>query len=193
MDTDVNETDARINRKTRPLAHRRGLAGLGALLAAGALSLSIARAQAPAGAGGPPAAMGAFGGDGEGFMAFRMQRLLDKVGASDSQKGQIKAIWDGLRPQLKTLHQQHFQLRQQIGQALSAPTIDPAGVEKLRQQSVQLMDKTSSLITQGMVSSAQVLTADQRKSALTIIQQHQQHQRHHGPGAGTSGAGTGNE
>jgi Spy/CpxP family protein refolding chaperone len=174
------QKDTVITRTARPLAYRRWLAGLGALLAVGAASFSIAQAQAPAGAGDPPAVMGGFGGGGEGWRAARMQRLLDKVGATDSQKGQIKAIWDGLRPQLKTLHQQGFQLRQQIGQAITAPNIDQGAVEKLRQQSVQLMDKTSALVTQGMVSSAQVLTPDQRKQALTIIQEHR---RHHGPGA----------
>jgi Spy/CpxP family protein refolding chaperone len=181
-----DSTQPRITTPTpRPLVRRRWLAGLGALLAVGALSMSMARAQAPADSGDPSAVAGPFGGGGEGFMAFRMQRLLDKVGATDSQKGQIKAVWDGLRPQLQTLHQQHAQLRQQIGQAISAPTIDTAGIEKLRQQSVQLMDKTSSVITQGMVSSAQVLTPDQRKQALALIQAHRGH--HHGPGAGAAG------
>jgi len=166
-------------RIARPQAPRRWLAGLGALLAVGALSFSMARAQAPAGAGGAPAgAMGAFG-DGGGFMAFRMQRILNAVGATDSQKGQIKAIWGGLRPQLQALHQQHAQLHQQIEQAISAPTIDPAAVEKLRQQQVQLLDKTSSVVTQGIVATAQVLTPDQRKAALVEMQKHR---RHHGPG-----------
>lgn len=171
---ETQEMNDRPVRAARPQARRRWLAGLGAALAIGAVSLSMARAQAPAGE--PGGQMGAFG-RGEGFMAFRIQRLLDRVGATDSQKSQIKAIWEGLRPQLKALHQQHAQLRQQIGQVISAPTIDTAQVEKLRQQSVQVMDKLSSVITQGVVSSAQVLTPDQRKQALEEMQKQRQHHR----------------
>jgi Spy/CpxP family protein refolding chaperone len=185
METEESTQPRIPNSTTRPLARKRWLAGLGALLAVGALSLSMARAQTTD-AGDPSALAEPMGPGGEGFMAFRMQHLLAKIGATDSQKSQIKAIWDGLRPQLQTLHQQHAQLRQQIGQAISAPTIDPAHVETLRQQSVQLMDKISSVVTQGMVSSAQVLTPDQRKAALAEIQAHRG--RHpHGPRAGAAG------
>jgi periplasmic protein CpxP/Spy len=121
---------------------------------------------------------GGFGpGGGPGMhqrMEARMQRILTDVGASDSQKAQIKSIWDGLRPQLKAVHQNHHQLRQQIAQAIAAPTIDTGAIEKLRQQSVQLIDHTSSLITQGMVQTAQVLTPDQRQKALAEMHKHHQ-------------------
>jgi Spy/CpxP family protein refolding chaperone len=179
METD-NTTHPRIARPARPRTGKRWWAGLGVLVAAGALGLSVARAQTAGGDAGGGAPMGAWGpGGGEGFMAARMQNILTKVGASDSQKSQIKAVWDGLRPQLKALHQQGFQIRQQMAQAMTAATIDPSQVEKLRQQSVQLMDKTSALITQGMVSTAQVLTPDQRQAALAEIQK--EHHHRHGP------------
>jgi protein CpxP len=166
----------------RPRARKGLWLGLALLLGAGVASaaLPLAQAHEMADGGGP----GGFGGPGMfgGGFAFRVQRMLDKVGASDSQKGQIKAIWEGLRPQLKSIHQQHAQLHKQIAQAMTAPTIDPAAIEKLRQQSVQLMDKASSVITQGMVSTAQVLTPDQRKQVLAEIESH----RHHGPGPGAA-------
>jgi Spy/CpxP family protein refolding chaperone len=168
----MDTTEGKISSRTARPRARRGLwLGLALLVGAGGLATAMPFAQAQdiaADAGGGP---GAFGG----HMAFRMQRLLDKVGATPSQKSQIKAIWEGLRPQLKSLRQQHGQLHQQIAQAMTAPTIDTAQVEKLRQQSVQLMDKTSSVITQGMVQSAQVLTPDQRKQVLAEIQSHRHH------------------
>jgi Spy/CpxP family protein refolding chaperone len=108
-------------------------------------------------------------------MQARMERILTDAGATDAQKAQVKAIWAGLRPQLKAAHQQHFQLRQQIQQALTAATIDTAAIEKLRQQSVQSIDKTSSLLTQGMVATAQVLTPDQRQKVLAELQRHPHH------------------
>ena len=169
----------------RPRVRRRWLTGIAIMLAAGALSFSVARAQGvgdPSDAGGPFA--GAWGGGGPGgFMHHRMARLLDSVGATDAQKAQIKAVWDGLRPQLKAVHQQHWQLRQQMATAMTAANIDTNQVEQLRRQSVQLMDRTSSLITQGMVSSAQVLTPVQRQQVLSQLQQMRQRHHWHGGGA----------
>jgi Spy/CpxP family protein refolding chaperone len=154
---------------------RRALAGVAALAVAGALSLSVAHAQGS-------------GGDHEGFMAFRMHKVLDKVGATDAQKAQIKAIWEGLRPQLKTLHQQHASLHQQITQAMTAATIDAGAIEKLRQQSVSVMDKVSSLMTQGFVETARVLTPEQRKQAAAEIEKARENHHAHfgegGPGMG---------
>jgi periplasmic protein CpxP/Spy len=117
-----------------------------------------------------------------------MHKILDHVGASDAQKAQIKTIWEGLRPQLKTLHQQHAGLRQQITQAMTAATIDPAAIEKLRQQSVAVMDKVSSVMTQGFVETARVLTPEQRKQAAAEIEKarenHRAHFEENGPGLG---------
>jgi protein CpxP len=148
-----------------------------AALALGGASISAARAQA-AGEGQEidPTDAGAMAG---GFMARRMERMLDKLGATASQRSQIEAIWNGLRPQLKALHQQHGAIRKQIVGALTAATINPAAVEQLRQQGVTLTDKTSALLTQGFVQTAQVLTPDQRRQVQGILAQ--DHDRfHHG-------------
>jgi Spy/CpxP family protein refolding chaperone len=109
------------------------------------------------------------------FMAFRMHKLLNSVNATDAQKAQIKATWDGLRPQLQALRGEHAKLRQQFEQALTAPTVDPNQIEQLRKQSLQLVDKGSTLISQGVVATAQVLTPEQRQKMATEIQQHHQH------------------
>jgi protein CpxP len=161
---------------------RKGLwLGLALALGAGVVGVAVPMTQAYAFEGGGPGG-GPGGGAFGGHWGFRMHRILDKVGATDSQKGQIKATWEGLRPQLKALHQQHFALRQQITAAMTAPTIDPAQIEQLRQQSVQLMDKTSSVVTQGMVATAQVLTPDQRKQVAAEMQK----EHHRGPHAGAA-------
>ena len=100
-------------------------------------------------------------GPAGGFGARRLERLLDKVNATAGQRSQIEAIWNGLRPQLKSLHQQHQAVHQQIAAALSAPTINPATVEQLRKQAMGIADQLSSTFTQGLVQTAQVLTPDQ--------------------------------
>jgi Spy/CpxP family protein refolding chaperone len=117
---------------------------------------------------------------GPGFMARRLDRMLDKVNATQTQRSQIHAIWDGLRPQLKAAHQQHAALHQQMVTALTGATINPSDVEKLRQQQMTVANTTSSLFTQGIVGTAQVLTADQRKIAQQFIESHQGHRFGHG-------------
>jgi Spy/CpxP family protein refolding chaperone len=126
---------------------------------AGAATVSVAYAQRQA-MGETPR-----GGAMAGFVARRLERILDRVNATPSQRGQIRAIWDGLRPQLRALRTQHGALRRQIVAAVTAPTINASEIEKLRQQSMAVADKTSSLFTQGIVSTAQVLTPEQRKLA----------------------------
>ena len=140
-----------------------------ALAAAGGL-MSSARAAGPGGgdemAGGMP--------------MHRMHRILDKVGATASQRDQIRAIWSGLRPQLRAERATHKNLRQQMVAALTAPSINAGDVERLRKLSMASQDKMSALITQEMVGSAQILTPDQRKLAQEEIAKDDGH-HHWGP------------
>jgi Spy/CpxP family protein refolding chaperone len=128
------------------------------------------------------------GGPGMHFQGHggqRFRHLLEVAGATDAQKAQIKATWQTLRPQLRAVAEEHAKLRQSIRQALTAPNIDAASIEKLRRDGVQLADKRSSLITQGMVSSAQVLTPEQRQKIADEIQKHAAEAgQHHGQGDG---------
>jgi Spy/CpxP family protein refolding chaperone len=163
--TEQNPIDAQAqNTSVAPPPRRvRGrllAASLSALLLVGTgLMISSARAAGPA--GGDAAA--------EGMPMHRMHKILDKVGATQSQRDQIRAIWSGLRPQLKAERINHQNIRQQMIAALTAPQINAGDVEKLRKQSMASADKLSALITQGMVGSAQVLTPDQRKLAQEEI------------------------
>jgi Spy/CpxP family protein refolding chaperone len=160
-------------------ARRRFWVMLAIPLAAAALSMSVARAHGFGGGpeGGHGMRSGAFIHD---RMQHRMDRLLDAAKATDAQKGQIKGVWEPLHTQLQALHKQERDLHRQMGEAVAAANIDTKRVEQLRQESVQTMDKISSLMTRGMVASAQVLTPEQRKLVLQQMQQHQGQHRGHG-------------
>jgi len=164
---ETNETrssEASFNGNAPRPSRRRWWALLAIPVALGALTLGAARAQG-------------FGGGG-GFRKQRMEHLLSSAGATDAQKAQIQAIWQGLRPELQPLRKQEADIRHQLGQAIAAPTIDQAKVEQLRKQSMQTVDKISAVVTRGMLASAQVLTPAQRQTVLQQIEQH----RGHGPG-----------
>jgi len=164
---------------SRPL-RRSWLLALPVVALVGAASVSVAYALPGAPAGDAPR-----GGAMEGFVARRLERILDRVNATAGQRGQIRAVWDGLRPQLRALRAQHGELRRQIVAAVTAPTINAADVEKLRQQSMSVADKTSALFTQGIVATAQVLTPEQRKLAQDeMAKAHGMHHQFGGFGGG---------
>jgi Spy/CpxP family protein refolding chaperone len=70
---------------------------------------------------------------------------------------------------------------------MTAPTIDPAAIEKLRQQSVQLMDRASATMTKGFIETARVLTPEQRKQAAAELEKERQNHRGHFQGGGEGG------
>ena len=135
------------------------------LLALPALALAgVGGWVSSARAGGPDAEEA-----GPGMAMRRMHRILDRVGATQGQRDQIRAIWMGLRPQLRAVRADQKSLRQQMVAALTAPSINVGDVERLRKQTMANADKMSGLITQGIVASAQVLTPEQRKLAQQEI------------------------
>jgi len=174
--TGESSNDSRQPVGRRPSRRRWWAVALGAVAVAG-LTFSVARAQG-------------FGGHGGPFMMKeRMDHALSAAGATDAQKAQIHAVWDGLRPQLKPLRHQAMDLRRQIGEAIAAPTIDKGRVETLRKQSVDTMDRISALMTQGMMSSAQILSPAQRQAVLKQIEEHRGHGRHAEGGQAGEGMG----
>jgi protein CpxP len=161
--------------QSNPVIRNRRWSWLMALPLAGALAFPAVTAMARPEHGGRAGQMGQFG-------ARRMGKLLDTAGATDAQRAQIKDTWSKLRPQLQAVREQRGKLQGDLRKALSAPTIDTAAVERLRQQGVQLADKASVLFTQGMVQTAQVLTPEQRQKVAAELEQHQGqwHQSHGG-------------
>ena len=150
---------------TRARRPRRALLILaGAIVAGSAISAAAVRAEAMDDEAGGPG--------GPGMHGRRIEKVLDRVNATPAQRAQIRAAWDGLRPQIKGLRQQHHAVRKQMLAALAAPTINTSEVERLRQQATGLHDKMSALVTQGMVATAQVLTPEQRKQAQEELAKH---------------------
>lgn len=156
MQTTGNSTRTRLNR-WRFLAPALAVLTLG-----GGVAATAAVAQ--------PAAQTEAGGE-MGFGQRRLERLLDKVNATPAQRTQIEGIWNNLRPQLAANRQQHMALRQQMGAAFTAPTVNPSQIEQLRQQSMTLENQRSQLFTQGLVQTAQVLSQAQRQQAQAAIQE----------------------
>lgn len=111
------------------------------------------------------------------FAERRLERALDAVKATDSQRTAIKAIFARMFAEMQPIHQQHKQLHDAIATAFSADVVDRANVEKLRAQAAALFDQGSQVFSKALLDAAQVLSADQRQ---TLIKQMQEHHGRHG-------------
>lgn len=117
------------------------------------------------------------GGDGMGSMmpgGRMLERLLDDVKATDTQRTQIDKIQSSAREDIARLHEQHSKLRQQTVQLLTAPTVDTAAIEKVRQQMLQQHDAISKRMLTAMVDSSKVLTPEQRSTLSARLKERQE-------------------
>jgi Spy/CpxP family protein refolding chaperone len=106
------------------------------------------------------------------FMEKRLDKMLDNVKATDSQRTAIKAIFERMFTEMQPVHQQHKALHDQIAAAFTAPTVDRAAVENLRKQIPTLVDQASQVFTKALLDASQVLTPEQRQTLVKTMQEH---------------------
>ncbi len=137
-----------------------------------------ARAHADEGFGFGPGGFGAASPEQhKAFMEKRIEKMLDALKATDSQRTAVKSIFERMFAEMRPIHQQHKALHDQFVAALSATAVDPVAVEQLRKQIPPLVDQASQVFTKAVLDVAQVLTPDQRQTLMKHIQEH--HGRFH--------------
>ena len=107
---------------------------------------------------------GGHGMDGGGMMmgGRGAERMLDGINATDAQRTQIRQIFQAAANDMKAQREQRRALHERGLQIFSAPTVDAAAAESVRQQMVQLHDQASKRRLQAMLDASQVLTPEQR-------------------------------
>lgn len=95
-------------------------------------------------------------------MARRLDRMLDGLNATDAQRAQIRQIAQAAAADLRAQREASRGLRERAMQVFTAPTVDAAAAESLRQQMMAQHDQASRRMTQAMVDMARVLTPEQR-------------------------------
>jgi len=91
-----------------------------------------------------------------------VDHMLDGLNASATQRNQIKQIVQAAASDLKAQRDAGRALREKGLQIFTAPTVDAAAVEALRQQALAQHDQASKRVTQAMLDIAKVLTPEQR-------------------------------
>jgi periplasmic protein CpxP/Spy len=161
---------SQTNTTKRP--RKRGLWALLAVAVLLAAGFCAARSYAHPGFGFGPGGFG--GGDPEqhkAFMQKHLDRMLDQVNATDSQRTAIRAIFARVVEEMRPIHQQQQTLHHDIATALAADAVDPAAIESLRKQIAPLVDRASQVLTRAILDAGQVLSPDQRKSLMKHIQE----------------------
>jgi protein CpxP len=186
---------ARLPRRQAALVMRWVAASV-LLVAAVAMAFS-AQAQEHQGAAmgghaGPGAPMMLFSGPPE-RVAHAVDRLLEGVNASDAQRSQIKQIAAAAAADLKPQREAMRGLHEQALQIFTAPSVDSAAAEALRQQMSAQHEQASRRTLQAMLDIANVLTPEQRatlgermKKRHAMMQERMQ--RRHGERAGQPSA-----
>jgi len=136
------------------------------LLALASAAFSVAQAQPappppPPGGGHHRMAPGPGGPELAGPVLS--ERLLDAVGASTEQKARVRQIMAAARDDLRQQHEATRPLQQQLARVLTAPQLDPAAAEALRQQLQAGHDAASKRRLQALLDASAVLTPEQRQ------------------------------
>jgi Spy/CpxP family protein refolding chaperone len=127
---------------------------------------------------------GGFGGPGM-FMGSPehidrgVDHMLDRLNATDAQRTQIKQIVQQAAADLKAQHESARGLHEKGLQVFTAPTVDAAAAESVRQQMLVQHDAASRRVLQAMLDISRVLTPEQRaKIGDQIKLRHQRMQEH---------------
>jgi periplasmic protein CpxP/Spy len=148
----------------------------GVLALGAALVLAAGFGVARAASGG---VMGFIHGHGHGgalahdVVAFRIGQALDKVGATDAQRQQIKAIVDAGLARHDDAAAMHEQIHAQLLAALTAPTVDRAAIEAVRARAIAKIDDGSKDLAKTLGDVAEVLTPAQRAQLAELHAHHE--------------------
>lgn len=151
----------------KPLPQRGSLSVV-RLMAAGVLAVVVASATVPANAQGHTSP-GEHGG--AGLMMFggapwqvgrAVDRLLEGVNATETQRAQIKEIATAAAGDLRAQRDTDRGLREQALELFTAASVDASAADALRQRMSAQHDQTSKRALQAMLDIAKVLTPEQR-------------------------------
>lgn len=123
-------------------------------------------------------------GPGMGMGAAMIpERLLDAVGASAEQKTRLRDIFKSAGDDLRAQHEAGRGLHQQMMALMTAPTVDAAAAEALRQKQLASHDVASKRMLQAMLDAQAVLTPEQRAKLAERMGERQKmmerrHERH---------------
>jgi periplasmic protein CpxP/Spy len=105
------------------------------------------------------------------FIAFRIDRALDKVNATPEQKTKIRAILENAHAQHDARVAECQKLHDQVVTALTADTVDRASLEQTRKEAMTFLDQGSTQLVDAVANAAGVLTPEQRRQLAELAKE----------------------
>ena len=109
----------------------------------------------------------------ERFAEKRIDRMLDKVDASDDQRAEVKGIVGEAVADMKELSGLFRESRQTLLATLGAETVDRQALEELRLAKLETLDQASRRLVTALADMADVLTPEQRRELVQYMQRHE--------------------
>lgn len=107
------------------------------------------------------------------------ERMLDRVGASAEQKTKIREIYRAAHADIAKTHEAQRDLHRQMAALMTAPQVDAAAAEALRQKMSAGHDAVSKRMLQAQLDAGAVLTPEQRqKLSAHMAQRRELRDRH---------------
>ena len=160
-------TNGKLNLKRARWTGALAVLGAVALTLSGAVWAQHGHGDHGGGAGGGMGG-GSLGMHGGGMMGNpermgrMMEHMLDGLNATDAQRMQIKQIAQTTGIELKAQRESNRALHEKAMQIFSAPNVDAAAAEQVRQQLLAQHDLMSKRTLQAMLDASKVLTPEQR-------------------------------
>jgi len=124
--------------------------------------------------------------DGQAFDPAQFQQRIEKrvdkaltgTDATQDQKKKVAEILQTAFKDMKPLHDQRVENRKAMEAAMQAPTLDPARIEQIRAEQMQVADASSKRFTKALTDAGNVLSASQRQAFFKSWSQ--SHDQNHG-------------
>ena len=109
----------------------------------------------------------------ERFAEKRIDRMLDRVDASDGQRAEVKGIVGEAVAEMKELGGFYRETRQALLDTLGAENVDREALEELRLANLETVDQASRRLVAALADVADVLTPEQRRELVQHMQRHE--------------------
>jgi protein CpxP len=153
--------------------HRRGHGRL-LVLALGLCALTAGavwaghKAMSSTGWHGPMAWSHRHAGIMHDFIEFKIDRALRKVGASETQRGQVEAILERTFAELRPKQSARRVFHDRIASVITADRIDRDALEALRVEHLEHADEVSRRLVDAIADIAEILTPEQRRALVEL-------------------------
>ena len=122
---------------------------------------------------GPRDGMSMFG-EASGRMGHEIDRMLDGLGVTDSQRAQLNQIATSAEADIRAQREAGRALYEKGLQLFAAPSVDASAAESLRQQMMAQRDQSSKRKLQAMLDVSKVLTPEQRIKMAQRVKERQE-------------------